>query len=116
LLIFMIHCHGMCIGFFNKVFCFWSPDPSLRHSLPLQSYILRTFQDTLASNASRFQSKKYTPDSRMLTYLKVRRAHHDFIVPVPSFMKKRTNDKGKGAQHPKRGRSQIQQSRSLTYL
>jgi hypothetical protein len=35
------------------------------------NFKLRDFQDKLAANASRFQSKKYTPDSRILTYLKV---------------------------------------------
>jgi hypothetical protein len=34
------------------------------------AYILRTLQEKLASNASRFQSKKYTPDNRILRYLK----------------------------------------------
>jgi hypothetical protein len=70
---------------------------------------LRDFQDKLAANASRFQSKKYTPDSRMLTYLKVRA--QEFNVPVPSFMKKRLPDKGKGSQPSKRGRSNMQQNR-----
>ena len=73
-------------------------------------FVFRTFQDKLASNASRFQSKKYTPDSRILTYLKVRA--HDFNVPVPAFMKKRTIEKGKGSQQVKRGRNLGQQSRS----
>jgi hypothetical protein len=79
--------------------------------------VFRTFQDKLASNASRFQSKKYTPDNRMLTYLKVRA--HDFNVPVPAFMKKRTIEKGNGSQQVKRGRNLGQQSRSHprnTYL
>jgi hypothetical protein len=70
---------------------------------------LRDFQDKLAANASRFQSKKYTPDSRILTYLKVRA--QEFNVPVPSFMKKRLPDKGKGSQPSKRGRSNMQQNR-----
>jgi hypothetical protein len=48
-------------------------------------FILRAFQEKLASNAGRFQSKKYTPDTRILTHLKVRA--QDFNVPVPSFMK-----------------------------
>jgi hypothetical protein len=81
------------------------------------TYVLRTFQDKLAANASRFQSKKYTPDARILTYLKVRlkvRAQ-DFNVPVPSFMKKRTQEKGKGTSQAKRGRSHTQQSRSRTH-
>jgi hypothetical protein len=63
----------------------------------------------LAANASRFQSKKYTPDSRILTYLKVRA--QEFNVPVPSFMKKRLPEKGKGSQPSKRGRSNMQQNR-----
>jgi hypothetical protein len=73
--------------------------------------MFRTFQEKLAANASRFQSKKYTPDSRILTYLKVRAK--EFNVPVPSFMKKRSLDKGKGQQNHKRGRrrSHPQQSR-----
>jgi hypothetical protein len=57
------------------------------------AYVLRTFQDKLASNASRFQSKKYTPDTRILTYLRVRAK--EFNVPLPLFMKKRSVDKGK---------------------
>ena len=57
------------------------------------AYVLRTFQDKLASNASRFQSKKYTPDTRILTYLRVR--SKEFNVPLPLFMKKRSVDKGK---------------------
>ena len=73
------------------------------------SFKLRDFQDKLAANASRFQSKKYTPDSRILTYLKVRA--QEFNVPVPSFMKKRLPDKGKGSQPSKRGRSNMQQNR-----
>jgi hypothetical protein len=77
------------------------------------TYVLHTFQDKLAANASRFQSKKYTPDARILTYLKVRA--QDFNVPVPSFMKKRTQEKGKGAPQVKRGRSHTQQSRSRTH-
>ena len=77
------------------------------------TYKLRTFQDKLAANASRFQSKKYTPDARILTYLRVRA--QDFNVPVPSFMKKRTQDKGKGVSQAKRGRSQMQQSRTRTH-
>ena len=77
------------------------------------NFMLRIFQDKLASNASRFQSKKYTPDSRILTYLKVRA--HDFNVPVPAFMKKRTIEKGNGSQQIKRGRNQGQQSRSRSH-
>jgi hypothetical protein len=73
------------------------------------SFILRDFQDKLAANASRFQSKKYAPDSRILTYLKVRA--QEFNVPVPSFMKKRLPEKGKGSQLSKRGRSNMQQNR-----
>jgi hypothetical protein len=71
--------------------------------------LFRTFQEKLASNASRFQSKKHTPDSRILTYLKVRA--QEFNVPVPSFMRKRSLDKGKGQQNHKRGRSHPQPSR-----
>jgi hypothetical protein len=48
-----------------------------------------------------------------LTYLKVRA--QDFNVPVPSFMKKRTQDKGKGTTQVKRGRSHTQQFRSRTH-
>jgi hypothetical protein len=70
---------------------------------------LRDFQDKLAANASRFQSKKYTSDSRILTYLKVRA--QEFNVPVPSFMKKRLPEKGKWSQQSKRGRSHTQQNR-----
>ena len=77
------------------------------------NYIFRTFQEKLASNASRFQSKKYTPDGRILTYLKVRA--NDFNVPIPSFMKKRTHEKGKGPQQLKRGRNLAQMSRSRTH-
>jgi hypothetical protein len=73
------------------------------------SFKLRDFQDKLAANASRFQSKKYTPDSRILTYLKVRA--QEFNVPVPSFMKKRLPNQGKGSQPSKRGRSNMQQNR-----
>jgi hypothetical protein len=36
------------------------------------TFIFRAFQRKLAENASRFQSKKYTPDARILTYLRVR--------------------------------------------
>ncbi len=74
---------------------------------------LTDFQDKLAANASRFQSKKYTPDSRILTYLKVRA--QEFNVPVPSFMKKRLPEKGKGSQPSKRGRSNVQQNRVRTH-
>ncbi len=72
-------------------------------------FTFRTFKEKLATNASRFQSKKYTPDSRILTYLKVRAL--EFNVPVPSFMKKRSLDKGKGQQNHKRGRNPTQQGR-----
>ncbi len=72
-------------------------------------FTFRTFQEKLAANASRFQSKKYTPDSRILTYLKVRAL--EFNVPVPSFMKKRSLDKGKGQQNHKRGRNHTQLGR-----
>ncbi len=77
------------------------------------SFVFRTFQDKLASNSSRFQSKKYTPDGRILTYLKVRA--HDLNVPVPAFMKKRTIEKGNGSQQVKFGRNLGQQSRSHTH-
>ncbi len=76
------------------------------------TFVFRTFQDKLASNASRFPSKKYTPDSRILTYLKVRA--HDFNVPVPAFMKKRTIEKGNGLQQMKQGHNLGNQSRSRT--
>jgi hypothetical protein len=72
-------------------------------------FLFRTFQEKLAANASRFQSKKYTPDSRILPYLKNRT--QEFNVPVPSFMRKRSLDKGKGQQIHKRGRSHPQQGR-----
>jgi hypothetical protein len=72
-------------------------------------FTFHTFQEKLAANASRFQSKKYTPDSRILTYLKVRAL--EFNVPVPSFMKKRSVDKGKGQQNHKRGRNHTQLGR-----
>ena len=74
------------------------------------AYVLRTFQDKLASNASRFQSKKYTPDTRILTYLRVR--SKEFNVPLPIFMKKRSVDKGKGSSNPKRPRPSTQPARS----
>ncbi len=75
--------------------------------------MFRTFQDKLAFNASCFQSKKYTPDGRILTYLKVRA--HEFNVPVPAFMKKRTIEKGNGSQQVKRGRNLGQQLRSRSH-
>jgi hypothetical protein len=74
------------------------------------AYVLRTFQDKLASNASRFQSKKYTPDTRILTYLRVRAK--EFNVPLPLFMKKRSVDKGKGSLNPKRPRLSTPPARS----
>ncbi len=74
------------------------------------AYVPRNFQDKLASNASRFQSKKYTPDARILTYLRVR--VKEFNVPLPLFMKKRTVDKGKGSSNPKRSRSSAPPSRT----
>ncbi len=74
---------------------------------------MRAFQEKLASNAGRFQSKKYTPDARILTYLKVRA--QDLNVPVPSFMKKRVIEKGKGSQPIKRGRIHMQHSRSRSH-
>ena len=76
-------------------------------------FTLRAFQEKLASNAGRFQSKKYTPDARILMYLKVRA--QDFNVPVPSFMKKRVIEKGKGSQLIKRGRTHMQHSRSRSH-
>ncbi len=77
-------------------------------------FLFRTFQEKLAANASRFQSKKYTPDSRILTYLKV--MAQEFDVPVPTFMRKRSLDDGKGQQNPKRGRSHPHQSRMKGHL
>ncbi len=75
------------------------------------AYVLRTFQDKLASNASRFQSKKYTtPDTRILTYLRVRAK--EFNVPLPLFLKKRSVDKGKGSSNPKRPRFSTTPARS----
>ncbi len=58
---------------------------------------------------SRFQSKKYTPDTRILTYLRVRAK--EFNVPLPLFMKKRSVDKGKGSSNPKRSRPSAPPSR-----
>ncbi len=74
------------------------------------AYVLRNFQDKLASNASRFQSKKYTPDARILTYLHVRAK--EFNVPLSLFMNKRTVDKRKGSSNPKRSRSSAPPSRT----
>jgi hypothetical protein len=74
------------------------------------AFVLRNFQDKLAANASRFQSKKYTPDSRILTYLRVRAK--EFNIPLPLFMKKRSVDNGKGSSNPKRLRLATPPSRS----
>ncbi len=41
-------------------------------SIDKATFIFRAFQRKLAENASRFHSKKYTPDARILTYLRVR--------------------------------------------
>ncbi len=60
-----------------------------------------------------FKARSIPPDARILTYLKVRA--QDFNVPVPSFMMKRTQEKGKGVSQAKRGRSHTQQSRSRTH-
>ena len=57
------------------------------------SFILRAFQRKLAENASRFQSKKYRPDARILTYLRVRA--QEFKVALPLFMAKKKLEKGK---------------------
>ena len=72
-------------------------------------FILRVFQKKIAENASRFQSKKYTPDSRILTYLRVRA--QEFKVALPLFMAKRKPDKGKDQSALKRQRGDIQHNR-----
>jgi hypothetical protein len=75
-------------------------------------FLLRTFQKKLAENASRFQSKKYTPDSRILTYLRIRA--QEFNVQPPSFMRnKRQPEKGKGSN--KRQRSGTQNNRAVAH-
>ena len=76
-------------------------------------FILRTFQRKLAENASRFQSKKYTPDARILTYLRVRA--QEFKVALPLFMAKKKLEKGKGQSALKRQRSDVQHSRHRSY-
>jgi hypothetical protein len=58
------------------------------------------------------QSKKYTPDSRILTYLQIRA--QEFNVQPPSFMRnKRKPEKGKGSN--KRQRSGTQNNRALAH-
>ncbi len=74
-------------------------------------FTLRHFQKKLAENASRFQSKRYTPDARILTHLRIRA--QEFKVLPPAFMRKRQPEKGKDQN--KRQRSNIQQNRSRTY-
>ncbi len=74
------------------------------------AFVLRNFQDKLAANANRIQSKKYTPDPRILTYLRVRAK--EFNVPLPIFMTKRSVDKGKGSLNPKRLRLSTPPSKS----
>jgi len=86
-------------------------DPSFTiDNIDKGAYIMSSFQDKLASNASRFQSRKYTPDARILNYLRVR--SKEFNVPLPLFMKKRTIDKGKGSSDPKRPRPSTLPARS----
>ncbi len=69
-------------------------DPSFTiDNIDKGTFILRAFQRKLAENASRFQSKKHTPDARISTYLRVRA--QEFKVALPLFMVKRKSDKGK---------------------
>ena len=82
-------------------------------SIDKGSFIFRAFQRKLAENASRFQSKKYTPDARILTYLRVRA--QEFKVALPHFMAKRKEEKGKGQSSVKRQRSDVQNNRNRTY-
>ena len=77
------------------------------------TFIFRAFQRKLAENASRFQSKKYTPDSRISTYLRVRA--QEFKVALPLFMAKKKLDKGKGQPALKRQRSDVQHNRHRSY-
>ena len=77
------------------------------------TFILRAFQRKLAENASRFQSKKYTPDARILTYLRVRA--QEFKVALPLFMAKRKADKGKDQSALKRQRGDEQHNRHRGY-
>jgi hypothetical protein len=71
-------------------------------------FMFRTFQGKPAANASRFQSKKYTPDSRILTYLKQSQGS-GIQCSCPIVHEKRSlEDKGKGQQNHKRGRSHPQ--------
>ncbi len=75
-------------------------------------FLLQTFKKKLAENASRFQSKKYSPDSRILTYLRIRA--QEFNVQPPLFMRnKRQPEKGKGSN--KRQRSGTQNNRALAH-
>ena len=74
---------------------------------------MRAFQRKLAENACRFQSKKYTPDARILTYLRVRA--QEFKVALPLFMAKKKSEKGKGLPALKRLRSDVQHSRHRSY-
>ena len=76
-------------------------------------FILRVFQKKLAENASRFQSKKYTPDSRILTYLRIRA--QEFKVALPLFMAKRKSDKGKDQSALKRQRGDMQHNRHRSH-
>ncbi len=77
------------------------------------TFILRAFQRKLAENASRFQSKKYTPDARILTYLRVRA--QELKVALPLFMVKKELEKGKGQPAGKRQRSDVQHNRHRSY-
>jgi hypothetical protein len=45
-------------------------------------FTLQHFQKKLAENASRFQSKRYTPDSRILTYLRIRAQELKVLPPA----------------------------------
>ena len=86
-------------------------DPSFTiENVDKGDYVLRNFQEKLAANAGRFQSKKYSPDTRILTYLRIRAK--EFNVPLPPFMKKRPVDKGKGSVNPKRSRLSAPLSRN----
>jgi hypothetical protein len=87
-------------------------DPTFTiENIDKSEFTLRHFQKKLAENASRFQSKRYTPDARILTHLRIRA--QEFKVLPPAFMRKRQPEKGKDQN--KRQRSNIQQNRSRTY-
>lgn len=89
-------------------------DPSFTiDSIDKGTFIFRAFQRKLAENASRFQSKKYTPDTRILTYLRIRA--QEFKVALPHFMSKKKEEKGRGQPSVKRQRSDVQNNRHRTY-